>query len=270
MLREKIIAVIVSAVVFGGIITGCDAVETPETEVPAEETQAAVEEVTALSNRTMRDLTEDDLIISLGTDRVGGTNSYFFASVINGTVRLGDEVRLVGLETEQFPDVFGGEDHASTTVTGLCMQDGEVPVEEASAGDRIFIEFDGIDPLNVVYWGMVVVHDDSDLACDAVGCVVTVTLREGCEWPVGDDESISVDYYFGLFGDEEGYMTNVVDEWFHGETTLLERDGDTLTLLIRFTEFHCFLAPGFGCGLSYPVSDWAYGYVDTVYLEENS
>lgn len=272
MLRRKIIAAVTAAVMFGGIITGCDQAETHETVAPAEETcaveETAEEVFTPLSNRTMRELTEDDLVIALSSASVMETENYFMANIISGSVSVGDEARIIGLETEMYPDTFGGEDHVSTTVTGLYMQDYTERVEEASAGDRIYIELDGIDPNNAVYWGMIVVSDDTDLACDAIGCVVTVTLREGCDWTVGDDETINVDYSFGFFGEEEGIMTRVVDQWFHGETTLLERDGNTLKLLIRFTEYHCFLAPGFGCNICYPVGDWAYGYVDTVYLED--
>ncbi len=237
----------------------------------ASDVTAAISEagLTDLSSRTMRDLTDDDLIITLGgwTGYMDGSLS---ARVVNGTVRVGDEVRLVGEAFEVFSDSFGGADHITTTVTemGAYPAGSREPLESASAGDEILIKFDGLDLNNSVFSRMVAIKEGSDLTADAVGVKVTATLADGKDWPVDPDDSISVDFFYGDFG-PDGNSTACTASCYNATATLLERDGNTVTILIKFNDYHYLAAPGLDCQVSYLSEHWAGGTIDVVYLEEN-
>ena len=225
--------------------------------------------LTDLSSRTMRDLTDDDLIITLGgwTGYMDGSLS---ARVVNGTVRVGDEVRLVGEAFEVFSDSFGGADHITTTVTEMGAYPAGIrePLETAAAGDEILIKFDGLDLNNSVFSRMVAIKEGSDLTADAVGVKVTATLADGKDWPVDPDDSISVDFFYGDFG-PDGNSTACTASCYNATATLLERDGNTVTLFIKFNNYHYLAAPGLNCQVSYLSEHWAGGTINTVYLEEN-
>ena len=295
MFNKVIIASIASAVAVVGIVAGVvvymnrenvpaaeettvtsevtgteDAVISEVTsETSSSETTAAALDPTALSSRTMRELTDDDLIINLGSSTVymGGSLQ---ATVVNGTVRVGDEVRLVGPAFEAHSDYLGGVDHITTTVTemGTYPAGDREPLDVATAGDEILIKFDGLDTNDSVFSSMVVIREDSDLTADAIGVKVTATLVDGADWPVDPDDSISVDFLYGDFG-PDGNSTATAAGCYDATATLLDRDGDTVTLLIKFNDYHYLAAPGLNCKVSYISSHWASGTIDVVYLEEN-
>ena len=294
MLNKIIIAAVASVVAVGGVVAGIVIYNNRETaSAPGEttvisgvtgteddesiaasnnETSADVEisgaGLTDLSSRTMRELTDDDLIITLGsgTSYMGGS---IHAIVVNGTVRVGDEVRLVGEAFEVFSDSLGGVDHITTTVTemGTYPAGDREPLESASAGDDILIKFDGLDANNAIFSRMVAIREGSDLTADAIGVKVTATLDDGADWPVAPDDSISVDIFYGDFG-PDGNSTAASASCYNATATLLERDGNTVTLLIKFNDYHYLAAPGLNCHVSYISSHWASGTIDVVYLEE--
>ena len=297
MINKVIIAAIASVVVTGGVIGGIIAFNSRgaaddhnrETSVISEASGTAEEGTgtsavtdtetsdadvteagsTDLSSRTMRDLTDDDLFICLG----GGTvymNGSIHARVVNGTVRVGDEVRLVGHAFETFSDYFGGVDHITATVSemGSYPAGEREPLQEASAGDEICIKFDGIDSNNSSYIGMSVVREGSDLAAEAIGVKTTVTLADGAVWPGNPGDSVKVYFHAGNFG-PDGTSSAAINSCYKATATLMERNGDTLTLLIKFEDYHYLMAPGLDCHVDYDSHQIAGGTIDVVYLDEN-
>ena len=293
MLNKVIIATVASVVVVGGVIAGIvvlnnrENVPTTEettvitevtedsavvsnatTDTTTSETDISVSDTTALSSRTMRELTDDDLIIEfgLGTGYMGGSIQ---ATVVHGTVSVGDELRLVGHAFEMLPFAFDGADHISTTVTALASYPAgdRDPLQSASAGDVILIKLDGIDPLDAAIHSMVAIKEDSDLTADAIGVEVTVTIEEGTDWLDNHDGRIRVEFLCGDFG-PDGNMTGDAISCYEATATVLERNGDTVTMLVTFDDYHYFTAPGLECYMRYIDEFRARGIIDVVYLEE--
>lgn len=294
MINKVIIAAVASIVAVGGIVAGIviinnredvtppdtttiaevtgtedGAVSSVSTESDLSESTAVSEDPAALSSMTMRELTDDDLVmvLGLGTGYLGGSSS---AYVVNGTVHVGDEVRFVGHAFEMVPDYLGGVDHITTTVTEIASYptaDGD-PLESATAGDSILIKFDGIDHKDAVYSTMVVINEGSDLAAEAIGARVTVTIAEGTDWLADHDDSIKVDFLCGGRG-PNGEIAGINISCQEATATVLERNGDTVTMLVTFDDYHYFTAPGMACYMRYIDKFRATGTIDIVYLEEN-
>lgn len=202
-----------------------------------------------ISGEEMRELTEDDLFISIedvlyNQDQ---TEQYIYCYVWNGSIKPGDEIKVIGRT------YAGGEEVHLTA--GSMTDEFRNPITEANKGERLILVITGDSVNKTVNRGKTVVYADSDIR-PAAGVKVRVTFEPGFDYRATQSN------YECLFGERTAFCS----ESYRNKTTLIEQDGDDRILYVEFSEDSYAVYPGLSCALRLGGQTVATGEVIAAYI----